>query len=68
MDKDGNIQLTEINGKPVFTSIGTSPLEAWSQALIKLGLVDEFIVECVDKRCTLLELLPVASEVGMIAL
>ena len=49
MDKDGDIQLTELNGKPVQTSIGTSPLEAWSQVLIRLGLVDEFIVEAASE-------------------
>mmetsp|Transcript_39154 Transcript_39154/g.94662 ORF Transcript_39154/g.94662 Transcript_39154/m.94662 type:complete len:1159 (+) Transcript_39154:215-3691(+) len=40
-----NIDLKELNGKPVHNAIGKSPLEAWSQVIQKLGLVDEFIVE-----------------------
>jgi Bromodomain len=45
VDDSGNIELTELNGKPVHTTIGRTALEAWSRALIKLGLVDEVIVE-----------------------
>lgn len=45
MDQDGNVDLTELNGKPVMTAIGRTPLEAWSNCLIKLGLVDEIHVD-----------------------
>lgn len=34
-----------MNGKPVHTTIGRTPLEAWSLALTKLGLIDEVIVD-----------------------
>lgn len=40
-----NIELKELNGKPVHTAIGKLPLEAWSHVIQKLGLVDEFMVE-----------------------
>lgn len=40
-----NIDLKQLNGKPVHTATGKSPLEAWSLVIQKLGLVDEFIVE-----------------------
>ena len=45
MDQDGNVELSELNGKSVTTALGKTPIEAWSQCLIKLGLVDEIIVE-----------------------
>ena len=45
MDQDGNVELTELGGKPVMTAIGRTPIEAWSQCLIKLGLIDEIILE-----------------------
>jgi hypothetical protein len=45
VDKAGQIARTELNGKPVQTAIGKTPLEAWSLALTKLGLVDEVIVD-----------------------
>ncbi|CAJ1940739.1 unnamed protein product [Cylindrotheca closterium] len=44
LDHD-NIDLKELNGKPVHTAIGKSPLEAWGHVIQKLGLVDEFVVE-----------------------
>ncbi|KAG7348250.1 hypothetical protein IV203_016955 [Nitzschia inconspicua] len=45
VDEFGRIERTELNGKPVHTTIGKTPLEAWSLALVKLGLIDEIIVE-----------------------
>lgn len=45
INEDGNVQLTELNGRPVTTTIGRTPLEAWSNFLIKLGLADEVIVD-----------------------
>mmetsp|Transcript_16973 Transcript_16973/g.46621 ORF Transcript_16973/g.46621 Transcript_16973/m.46621 type:complete len:2275 (-) Transcript_16973:34-6858(-) len=43
VDENGSYALTELNGKPVSTVIGQSPLEAWSMALTNLGLIDEEI-------------------------
>eukprot|EP00934_Nitzschia_sp_Nitz4_P004114 Nitzschia sp. Nitz4//scaffold47_size129522//67235//74024//NITZ4_003555-RA/size129522-augustus-gene-0.109-mRNA-1//1//CDS//3329552812//4104//frame0 len=45
MDADGNVELTELHGKPVTCTVGRTPLEAWSNCLIQLGMVDEIIVE-----------------------
>jgi len=44
VDESGSYELTELNGKPVQTVIGRNPLQAWSLALTKLGLIDEEIV------------------------
>jgi len=43
VDENGSYILTELNGKPVCTVTGQTPIEAWSMALIKLGLIDEEI-------------------------
>ena len=45
MDEEGNVELKELGGKPVSCALGTTPLEAWGQALIKLGLIDEVMYE-----------------------
>jgi len=45
MDQNGNVDLADLYGKPVSTALGKNPLEAWGQCLIKLGLVDEILVE-----------------------
>jgi hypothetical protein len=34
-----------LNGKPVTSVFGTSPLEAWGQVLTKLGLIDEIMFD-----------------------
>ena len=44
-DADGNPQVSYLNGKPVISTIGDTPLEAWSKCLVKLGMVDEIILE-----------------------
>jgi hypothetical protein len=44
-DADGNPQVSYLNGKPVLSTIGDTPLEAWSKCLIKLGMVDELILD-----------------------
>lgn len=41
----GKLDQTELNGKPVNTVVGSSPLEAWSRFLMEVGLADEVIVE-----------------------
>ncbi len=45
VDADGNVEIAYLDGKPVTTTIGRTPLEAWSNCLIKLGLVDEVILD-----------------------
>ena len=43
---DGNtINITRVRGKPVLSVFGTTPLEAWANALVKLGLIDEIMYE-----------------------
>jgi Bromodomain len=37
--------LTELNGSPVTSVIGESPLHTWGKALQKLGLIDEIMFE-----------------------
>ena len=39
----GELELTKLHGQPVTSVVGESPLHAWGMALIKLGLVDEFM-------------------------
>ena len=45
VDDDGNVELVELNNKPVVSVVGSTPLEAWSKVLIKLGLIDEIMAE-----------------------
>ena len=45
MDQLGDSDVSYLNGKPVRCALGRTPLEAWSQCLIQLGLVDEVIVD-----------------------
>ena len=45
VDADGNVEILELNQKPVFSVVGSTPLEAWGKVLIKLGLVDEIMAE-----------------------
>lgn len=40
---DGELELTELNGKPVISVVGESPLETWGRVLTKLGLIDEIM-------------------------
>jgi Bromodomain len=40
---NGELELTELNGKPVTSVVGESPLETWGKVLTKLGLIDEFM-------------------------
>ena len=42
---DGEMELSELNGKPVFSVIGDSPLQVWGKFLLKLGLIDEIMLE-----------------------
>ena len=37
--------MTKVHGKHVTSVYGTTPLEAWANALIKLGLIDELMYE-----------------------
>ena len=43
--ENGIIEIDELRGKPVTSVIGTSPLEAWGDALIKLALIDEIMLQ-----------------------
>ena len=36
-DEHGNVELTRLNNKPVYSVTGSTPLEAWSKVLIQLG-------------------------------
>lgn len=42
---DGEVELTQLNRKPVTSVIGTTPLETWGKVLIRLGLIDEVMFE-----------------------
>jgi Bromodomain len=41
---DGEFELSELNGKPVVSVVGDSPLQTWGKVLLKLGLIDEIIM------------------------
>lgn len=43
--ENGTIEIDELRGKPVTCVIGTSPIHAWGKALIKLGLIDEIMMQ-----------------------
>lgn len=43
--RNGEIELKDLNGKPVYSVIGTTPLRAWGNVLIRLGLIDEIMLE-----------------------
>ena len=43
--ENGIIEIDELRGKPVTSVIGTSPIHAWGNALIKLGLIDEIMMQ-----------------------
>jgi Bromodomain len=43
VDEQGNLEHHNINGLPVHTVIGLSPIEAWGKVLSKLGLTDEIM-------------------------
>ena len=43
--ENGIIEIDELRGKPVTSVIGTTPLRAWGKALIKLGLIDEIMLQ-----------------------
>ena len=45
LSADGDILHTTINGRPVETVVGETPIEAWGQVLVKLGMIDEIIME-----------------------
>lgn len=45
VDAAGNVELSSLCGKPITCVVGTTPLEAWGQALMKLGLLDEIMRE-----------------------
>eukprot|EP00522_Entomoneis_paludosa_P005095 CAMPEP_0172474078 /NCGR_PEP_ID=MMETSP1065-20121228/69175_1 /TAXON_ID=265537 /ORGANISM="Amphiprora paludosa, Strain CCMP125" /LENGTH=2310 /DNA_ID=CAMNT_0013232255 /DNA_START=222 /DNA_END=7154 /DNA_ORIENTATION=- len=45
MDSDGNVALEELNGKPVTSVVGNTPMEAWGRTLIKFGLIDEVMFD-----------------------
>ena len=45
IDAEGKIELTELNGIPITSAVGTTPLETWGHVLTKLGLVDEIMLE-----------------------
>ncbi|CAB9519085.1 specific demethylase 5C [Seminavis robusta] len=54
VDSQGNLEHREMNGLPVHTVIGLSPIEAWGKVLSRLGLTDEIIsVAALDSmRCS----------------
>lgn len=39
----GELELVELNGQPVTSVVGESPLHAWGRVLLKLGLIDEIM-------------------------
>ena len=43
LDSQGNLEHRELNGLPVHTVIGMSPIEAWGKVMSRLGLTDEII-------------------------
>ena len=45
IDDGKAIDINEVRGKPVMSVHGKSPLEAWANALIKIGLIDEVMYE-----------------------
>jgi len=45
IDSTGNVELRELNGKPVTSAVGNTPIEAWGRALIKLGMIDEVMFD-----------------------
>lgn len=42
---NGELEIRQVDGKPVHSVVGTSPLEAWGKALVKLGLIDEIMLD-----------------------
>jgi hypothetical protein len=45
IDDGRALNVIEVKGKPVISVHGKTPLEAWANALIKLGLIDEVMYE-----------------------
>jgi hypothetical protein len=45
VDSRGDVELSELNGKPVSSVVGSSPIEAWGKALVSLGLIDEIMLD-----------------------
>jgi hypothetical protein len=45
IDGEGRVNITELNGKPVHSVVGASPLAAWGQVLVQLGLIDEIMFD-----------------------
>jgi hypothetical protein len=45
IDGEGRVNITELNGKPVRSVVGASPLAAWGQVLVQLGLIDEIMFD-----------------------
>lgn len=43
--ENGEVELTKVNGQPVTTVVGNSPLHAWGKALVRLGLIDEIMLK-----------------------
>jgi Bromodomain len=44
LGRNGEVELTEINGRAVTSVLGQSPLEAWGKALCRLGMIDEYML------------------------
>ena len=42
---DGEVELIELNGKPVESVCGVTPIEVWGKVLLKMGLIDEIMFE-----------------------
>ena len=47
----GAVEISRLNGTPVTSVIGFTPVHAWSKAMIKLGLVDEVTVKEAMETC-----------------
>ena len=45
VDSQGRVELVELNRKPVQSVVGQSPIEAWGQVLIRLGMLDEIMFD-----------------------
>jgi hypothetical protein len=45
IDGEGRVNITDLNGKPVHSVVGASPLAAWGQVLVQLGLIDEIMFD-----------------------
>lgn len=45
IDDGRTIHVSDVQGKPVTSVYGKSPMEAWANAMIKMGMIDEIMYE-----------------------